>query len=409
MISLTAVTQNFPGLDINPYAVLKTWNYERTSGFRDQSTELIDTLSGQAFLSGLRFNQTWMGSEGTLSFYFTGDSVSRILLRIPHPPKPLEPEFAEKLIKDSLLSEAFAKETLMRDSLRRDSVVMFISAVLGPPVSSGRTSPADKTARYESIWINRGYATVFKDYIEYGDIAITLSKASSWISGEFDIEPNTLLAQRTVIRTKKYTLTASLMSVPSDTSKIAYQSYLIDMMYNTGQRFVENLPETETGYVPYMKFDDTDGTGTEDIWITVPMDDSQTVSREYIYSLQFKEPILIFNSNDFIPAEIRLVEGFGIEITMPDGSTSPMTIPQGHPFRSFFNGNGTPKDPELSIMPKGFSSFSALPRNRTGSLDFVGQISLNQTNPSDKNCIEIRYKAVTGGWELAGFRFPESK
>jgi hypothetical protein len=404
-----SVSQNFPGLDLDPFTILKTWNYDRTVGFKPGAEEIIDTLSGQAYLAGLGFNQSWMGKDVRLSFYFTGDSVSRILLKLPHPVKPLDPAFAEKLIKDSLLSEAFAKETLKQDSLRRDSVVTFISQVFGPPVDSGRTSPAEKTARYESTWINHGYATIFKDYIEYGEIAITLSKASSWISGEFDIEPNTLLAQRTVVRTKKYTLTASLMAVPSDTSKVAYQSYLIDLYYNTGQRFVENLPETETGFVPSMKFDDTDGTGTEDVWITIPMNESQTISREYIFSLQFKEPILIFNSNDFVPSEIRLAEDFTIEIIMPDGSITTLPVPAGNPHRVLFDAKGAPSNPSFSLMPKGFSSFKAQPRNRQGSLDFIGTISLKPGDAREKGGIEIAYKAVTGGWELSAFRFSGAK
>jgi hypothetical protein len=404
-----ASPQNFPGLNLDPYKVLKTWNYDRTSGYKQNGAELIDTISGQAYLAGLSFSQQWMGKEVSLAFYFTGDSVSRILLRIPHPVKSLDPAFAEKLIKDSLLSESFAKETLKQDSLRRDSVIAFISNAFGPPADSGRTSPAEKSARFESTWINQGYSTVFKDYIEYGDIALTLSKATSWISGEFEIESNTILAQRTVIRNKKYTLTASLMAVPSDTSRVAYKSYLIDLMYNTGQRFVENLPETEVGYIPSMKFDDTDGTGTEDVWISIPMNENKSITREYIFSLQYKEPILIFNSNDFVPSEIRLTDDYTAEINMPDGSLFPLIIPQGHPYRTLFESNGKPKDPGYSLVPKGFTSFKAQPRNRSGSLDFVGRISLNPTDKTDQGGIEVSYKSVTGGWELGGVRCTGSK
>lgn len=407
LVAVPVHSQTTPKFPLDPYPVLKNWSYNDLTKIKGDGTEIIDTLAGQAYLAGIRYADVWFGRSGNLDFYFSGEKVSRIQFRNAHPARILTQEQTDLIIRDTAARNAYAREVLKLDSLRRDSIEKEITMVLGPSFSSGRTNPADKKARYSATWINRGYSCVYKDYVDYGLVIFTLMAAPPWISGEFDAPANTELLQKSRIVTKKLSCTCSLLAQPADTGQLSYQNVLLLLEFANGLRFLEMIPDLPPSYLPDMQYDDVNGDGTPDIWISIPMDQGRSVMRQYIYSIPFREPVLIFNSNDMLPSALRFAEGKEISVLMPDGKVLQAQVPASSPAASVFNGAGKPSFTG-SMTPSGYSSFVPNLRNRDGSLDFTGVIRLKPDNTPlpDFGCIEVLYHFLTGGWEVQKIGYP---
>ncbi|HBB91443.1 MAG TPA: hypothetical protein DC042_06925 [Bacteroidales bacterium] len=384
----------------DPYKILKSWNYDKLVRLKGEGTQIIDTLSGQAFIAGLSYTDRCFEKTGTLAFYFNNEDISRMEFRFSHPARPVDQAFAERIMLDTAVRNAYEREVMRNDSLRRDTLVQDVSKILGLPITSGPTSPSDKLVRYSATWINRGFSCVFKDDVEYGNLVFSLSMASAWVSGEYDIDATTEIVQRAISQTRKTSWTTSLLAQPADTGKTVYQRLILVLDYRSGERYVENLPDLEYSYLPSLQFDDTDGTATLDAWITAPVNSGGTVTRQFIYSLQFKEPILIFNTNDFLPDEIRFVSGKQIEIRMADGTLHRIDVTGESPAAKAYGSGGVPIR-DITIRPAGYSQFKPTARNRDGSMNFIGTISLiDEYTKEDFGGIEILYQYVTGGWDV---------
>ncbi len=401
--------QEQPGFPWDPYRILKSWNYDDLVRLKGEGEQIIDTLSGQAFIAGLSYKDFCLNQAGTLAFYFTNEDISRMQFRFSHPAKPVDQAFADRIMRDTAVRNAYEREVMRNDSLRRDSLVQDVSRILGPPITAGTTSPSDKRVRYSATWINNGYSCVFKDDTEYGDLVFSLSMASAWVSGEYDIDAATEIVQRTVTQTRKVTWTTSLLAQPADTGKTTYQRLILVLDYKSGERYVENLPDLEYSYLPSMQFDDTDGSATLDAWITVPLSPDGKVTRQFIYSLQFKEPILVFNSFDFLPDAVRFVTGKQLEIHMLDGTLHRVDVPGESKVAKAFGSGGLPVR-NIEILPSGYSQFKATPRNRDGSMNFIGTILLiDEYTKENFGGIEILYQYVTGGWDVKEIRLSPMK
>ncbi len=409
LIPITSYSQEQTDFPWNPYKILKTWKYDDLVKIKGEGIQIIDTLSGQAFIAGLSYTDRCFEKTGTLAFYFNHEDISRFEFRFSHPAKPVDPAFAERIMRDSAVRNAYEREVMRNDSLRRDSLVQDVSKILGLPITAGRTSPSDKLVRYSATWINKGFSCVFKDDVEFGTLIFSLSMASAWVSGEYDIDPTTVIVQRVINQTRKTSWTTSLLAQPSDSAKTVYQRLILVLDYRTGERYVENLPDLEYSYLPSMQFDDTDGTATLDAWITVPINPGGTATRQFIYSLQFKEPILIFNSNDFLPDEIRFVSGKQIEIHMTDGTLHRIDVKDGSTAGKAFGSGGAPIR-DITIRPAGYSQFEPTARNRDGSMNFIGTISLiDEYTKESFGGIEILYQYVTGGWDIREIQLSPAK
>jgi len=400
-------SQNIPGFPFDPYPILKTWTYDDLIKEKGDGKEIIDTLAGQAYLAGIRYPDTWFDRTGNLEFYFTGEKVSRILFRHFHPVRPLTQEQTDLIKRDTAARNAYTREVLKLDSLRRDSIEREITVILGPSYTAGRTNPADKKARFSATWINRGYSCVYKDYIDYGDIIFTLMAAPSWISGEFDAPGNTELIQKNRIVTKKLSCTCSLLAQPADTGRLVFQNVLLLLEFANGSRFLEMIPDLPASYLPVIQYDDMTGDGTPDIWISIPTDPGCSVTRQYIYTIPFREPVLVFNSNDMLPSALRFTEGKQISALMPDGTVHQVVVPASSTAASVFNAAGKPSFTD-NITPAGFTSFTPNLRNRDGSVDFTGRITMKPENQAlpDYGCLEILYHFATGGWEVQEINYP---
>jgi hypothetical protein len=407
IMAIPAHPQSIPGFPVDLYPILKTWTYDDLITEKGDGEEIIDTLAGQAYLAGIRYSDTWFGRTGNLDFYFTGEKVSRIQFRHTHPTRSLTPEQSELIIRDTAARNAYTREVLTLDSLRRDSIEKEITVVLGPSYTSGRTSPTDRTARFSATWINRGYSCVYKDYVEHGDIIFTLMPSPSWISVEFDAPDNTELIEKGRIITKKLSCTCSLLAQPADTGQLVFQNVLLLLEFANGSRYLEMIPDVPACYLPAIQYEDVNGDAIPDIWISIPTAKESSVTYQYIYSMPFREPILVFNSNDLLPSAFRFRESKQISILMPDGKVHQVDVPASSAAASLFNAAGKPSFTE-TITPIGFSSFTENPRNRDGSVDFTGVIRMKPDNPAlpDYGCIEILYHFVTGGWEVQKIKYP---
>ena len=394
-------------LPVSPYKILKSFTYDKLIAERGEGIEIIDTLAGQAYLAGIQYPETLLGLKGTLDYFFTGDSVSRMVFRYNHPVPPPEPQIADRIVRDTAFRNLFTRQTLERDSLRRDTLIRGLSEILGPPVASGKTAPSERNARFSTSWINHGYSCIFRDYVDYGEIVFTLPNASAWIRGEFDIDPATEIVQRSVQMYKKERMTVTLMAQPDPESNIRYIHYFLLLEFGNGQRFVENLPDMDPGYLPKLKFDDTNGTGTLDAWVSIPMSPDGGSTREFIYSLQFREPILVFNSLDYLPESVQLQPGRKIVITGTDGTRQELAVGTNDPWGVLFNSSGEPQF-AFEKTPAGFHEFFSEPRNRDGTLNFTGHMSLN-AGMKHTAVLKMRFKHSMGGWEPAQYSTGELK
>jgi hypothetical protein len=275
-----------------------------------------------------------------------------------------------------------------RDSVSRDSVVRAISEVMGVPLSNSRTAATEKFARHSATWINRGYSCLYKDYMDYSEIVFSLSTLPAWAVGEFGIPAGSQMLRKTQVSTRKLSWSSGLIGLPAASPIMTYASLFLLVEFTTGQRYVAAIPENGPGYLPDFTFDDCDGDAIPEVWVRVPADLTGSVMRHYLFTMKFKEPNLIFNGDELLPASIQLDEPGKITINYADGSSrqAPMTKPEEFASKT--------------LIPAGFSSLVTTRLNSDGSANFTGTINL--PGPGEKGAsghIEITYKHTTGGWE----------
>ncbi len=399
------LSQEKPGFPIDPYVILGNWYFDDLIREKGDGEPILDTIAGKAMITGAQYPDRWFGKSGSLQFYFTGEKVSRIIFRHHHPAKTIAPELADLIVKDTAARNAYTREALKLDSLRRDSIEKEIGIILGPSLTSERTSPVDKYARFMATWINRGYSCVYKDYIEYGDIVFTSAETPSWVQGEFGTPDKTVIIQQGKVETRDLSWTYSLITVPSDTLRMAYERIFLLAEYSSGIRFLEPLPEGPPFCLPAIHYDDADGDGVPDAWIWVPGNSNEPFSRSYIYSQKFREPILIFNPDDHFPAEMSLSEGLQIQVILQNGTEYLVPVPAGSPASAAFDSRGMPIQSGL-IMPRGFKEFGVTERNRNGSVNLHGQIPLLLNGRTgDIGFLDILYGFDGGGWEISEIKY----
>jgi hypothetical protein len=179
-----------------------------------------------------------------------------------------------------------------------------------------------------------------------------------------------------------------LASVPKNP-----QSYLCSksvVAFAPGQRFLLNIPKNSISYLPTLIFKDCDGDAIPEAWIQAPVNKSGTEIRSILFSLPFKEPNLIFDTDDQLPSVITMVSSSKVSATFQDGSVRTADI----------TGNPSSSQSMASINPKGFRYLNTTKLNNDGSTNFVGSIGLSASPGAlPKSILEITYKFVQGGWE----------
>ncbi len=417
--------RNFP---FDPYTILKTWDYDQLLKKMGNGEEVLGRSNNQTYLAGLSYPTDLLGMKGKLEFNFARDSISRIQFRMEHPMRVTSADLAGKQMRDPTENPEYVMaikrldSIQKRDSISRDSVVRAISDILGTPISNSRTAVTEKNARHAAIWVQRGYTTLYKDYSTYSEIVFSLSTVPLSIVGEFEIPAGTQILQKAVVNTRKLSWTASLLGHPQNAASMSFTdiflylefstgekslvsvpknaiSYLtskIPAAFATGQRSLLILPRNAIGYLPVMTFEDCDGDAIPEVWVQVPSDIKGYPARHLIYAVNFKEPNLIFDTDDLIPSGISLQNSNRISITFQDGTN-----------RVIEAGSSVTLSKQTDpIRPKGFKYLSTTKLNSDGSANFVGGIELKASaGSSSPGILEITFKHASGGWETDQIRF----
>lgn len=418
----SAESQDIKNFPFNPFVILKSWNYDFLLKTMGNGEEIIGTMRNQTYLAGLKYPADLLGMHGKLEFTFVKDSISRFQFTKEHETRVISSDLADRKTRDPAVSLEYKSAMQKLDSLQkldsfsRDSVVKAISEILGTPLSNGRTAITEKNARYSAVWINRGYSCLYKDYIDFSEIVFTLSTVPLLAVGEFDIPTGTEILRKVMVNTRKMSWSASLLGFPSDTPKMIFSDVFLLLEFATGQKYLVSLPKNAIdflsrpfflefpagqrclmlvpqngiGYLPLLTFEDCDGDAIPEAWIQVPFDLKESRSRHYLFSLQYKEPNLIFNSDEQIPSAISIQNGSRIMVTLQDGTTRvvespmPIAIPnQG-----------------AKLYPKGFKYFNSTKLNTDGSTNFIGGIELRFSKGTPSlGVLEITYKHSSNGWE----------
>jgi hypothetical protein len=415
--------QTIKKFPFDPLVILKSWNYDDLIKKMGEGEEIMNTMKNQQYLAGLKYPFDLLGKKGSLAFYFKKDSISQFQFRQQHAVRVTSANLADKKIRDPGLNMennlAMQKlDSVQRmDSLSRDSVVRAISEILGPPLSIGATDATEKDARFSALWINFGYSCLYKDFIDYSETVFSISTVPIWMTGEFDVPASTEILKKSVVKTMKMTWTASILGVPYAGKGLTYtdiflffefitgQKYLVSlpknaidylsrpylMEFGTGQRFYLTIPENSIGYVPTVTFEDCDGDAIPEAWIQVPIVAGGSQVRHYIYSLKYKEPNLIFNSDEQIPLAISIAINSRVTVTLPDGALRTVEIPRQ-----------TGIVPQAAkLIPKGYNYLNNSPRNTDGTTNFTGGIEFQVSSKGITNPIlEIIYKHIPNGWEI---------
>ena len=385
--------RNFP---FDPFVILKSWNYDFLIKTMGKGEEITGTMKNQTYLAGLKYPADLLGMHGNLEFTFNKDSISRFQFRKEHKASVTSADLAGGKMRDPAVNSEYNRaiqklDSLQKmDSISRDSVVRAISEILGPPVSNGRTAVTEKNARHSAVWINRGYTCLYKDYINYSEIVFSLSTIPLWAVGEFGIPAGTEIIQKTLVNTRKMSWTASLLGLPLDAGRMIYSDILLLLEFAAGQRYLESVPKNAINYLPRLIFEDCDGDGIPEAWLQVPSDKDGIQTRHFLFSLPFKEPNLIFSSDDLIPVSISIQNGSRIIITLQDETTRVLES----------QGPVAKLNQTVQLNPKGFKYLRSTKLNTDGSTNFIGGIEL-RTSPETPGfgILEISYKHTAGGWE----------
>ncbi len=384
---------------LDPYTILKTWTYEDVSKELGPGEQIIDTVRKQAYLAGYRYTREWFGRQGSLEFYFSPNGISRIQFSINYPVRELATDLQEQIKRDTLIRNAYNTEVLIQDSIRRDSVIQAISLVLGQPFSSGPTPAADKASKFAASWFTGGYVCSLRDLGTTTVVVFALAGTPDWAVREFDLPEQGMLISKEKIKQKRLAWTASLVAVPAPENKTSYERIFLLLEFESGQRFAEGLPAlSHEALLPKIYFDDLTGDAVYEAWITVPLNLENRTERHYFYSLQFKDPQIIFNTDYSLPSEIVFQKGYNLDIVFPDGTILQQTLPKQGKIASFYLSDGNLKTP-VTLHPDGFSSLLESERLRNGSLNLAGLIALPMAGKESAGFVSITYQYNNGEWE----------
>ncbi|MFO7616879.1 MAG: hypothetical protein R6V75_06480 [Bacteroidales bacterium] len=386
------------GFPVDPYPVLKSWNYQNVRSTLGTGEQIVDTMHGQAYLAGYRYERRWLDRDGLLEFFFTPQGISRVQFRIAHPiPEPSE-EVSRQLRQDTVLTKAYNLELARMDSLRRDSLVAGISQMMGVPSSAGPTPSADRQARYSANWFNHGYACTMRDLGNSTVMVFAIAKAPDWAVRQFSLAEEVEVISKQKVTQRRQSWTASLLGAPAEGSPMLYERVYLLLEFDTGQRYTESLPP-----LPYparmvrLTYTDADGNAFNDPWVIVELSEGAG-ERHYIYSLQYREPIPVFDTDSQLPYELALRDKFVLDISFPDGTVLHQDLPRDERFGTFYSSGGLVRE-QLEIHPDGYHTLLEDGRNRDGSLNLAGTIPLVLSNGEVAGLIRISYRFSDGTWK----------
>ncbi len=447
VISWLAVTpgktmaQDMPN---NPREILKIWDYYKLTEILGEGDPIIDTLAGQAYISGMRYEQNWFNRQATVSYLFTDIDISDLQLKFWSPNTEARTggkirNVVDPLLRDSLIrafqiqdslrvdsvnrilrmkpdlitsmqnkaSEANARQKMLYDldSLRCDSLIHDMSLTLGKPLRQDTTSHTER-ARYSAVWIHQGLAVSLKDYTDYTEVGFSIPKVPVQQAGKFGIDSRFEIFEKLLLEVDQEKLEVSLMALPVQKELEFFNGLMLMVDNKMGQSELTD-PYQENTLVKDLYIDTLDFNNDDipELWIRFePVDD--TIGRVHkIYTIEFYEPILTFDSSIDIQEglQARLVNGFQIEVLFHDGTK--FMHPVNRKIKSVaqkFNSNGVLTGPDL-ILP-----------GKIKYLKLKGQHDQDRTLESSIPLIDassnvpigdliVHWKLDSGYWEIIDF------
>ncbi len=434
-LAINGISAQDLGLRADPYEIIAGWTYEDVQREYGEGDKIIDTMSGKAYIAGFKYHQTWFNKPCELEFYFTDVNVSRFLLRFIHPNNAILEKEDEKrkenyrqsqLVtdkeKDSLLLErlkddsrmfdsvAYLKELFYRwdllekDSLRSDSLIRSISEIIGKPLKEGRTSHTEKESRYQATWIQNGYSCSLKDYRQFTEVNFGVSPAPGAAIAEFYLDPGIKLIEKFVMNIKGEKLEISLLGLPRAGRNLFYDRLFILASTQTGGLYLDELPEERNGGTnPRLEVSDLTGDNIPDVWLKVDIDPDGFCTNNFIYTMELKEPLLIFDPLDdlFFELEGEFQDDYNALIIIDGAERSILPLQKDkEDYKTIFDQKGKLLK-EVKVWPGCLERIEAQAYKSKKGSQIIGYLAIHGVSKSDIiGYMQATWDYSSGGWEL---------
>lgn len=422
------------GFKADPYNIIAGWTFEDVQREYGVAENIIDTMSGQAYISGFKYQQMWFDQPCELEFYFSDENVSRFLVRFSHPnfailekedekrkesvdPNQVFDEGIDSLViqrlKDNIRmfdSVAYLKELyyrmdlLEKDSLRSDSVIRNISDILGQPLREGPTHHSERDSRYQASWIKNGYSCSLKDYRQYTEVNFGISPAPGAAIAEFNLDHKVKLIEKTLLTIKGEKLEVSLLGLPRSGRNLYYDRLFILNTTQSGRLYLDELPEERNGGInPRLEVTDLTGDNIPDVWLKVDIDPEGTCTNNFIYTMELKEPLLIFDPLDdlFFELEGEFQDDYNALIIIDGAERSNLPLQRDkEDYKGIFDQNGKILK-KVHISPGCLEKIEAQPYKSKAGSQINGYLSIYGVSRSDIiGYLIASWDYDSGGWEL---------
>ncbi len=424
-------------LRADAYKILSSWTYEDVISQYGDGIQIIDTMAGQAYIAGFRYDDEWFDRPCELEFYFTDVYVSRFLLRFIHPNNLILEEVDKKLqevnrpgvlesnvIPDSVwlkrlkenpdlldsLRNVFLKEFVFRksmfekDSLRSDSLIRTISDILGSPLREGPTPHTDKDSRYFATWIKNGFSCSLKDYRKFTEVYFGIPPAPGAAISEFSLDPGTKLIEKFYIKVKNESLEISLLGISVPKSGGYYSQINLLAATRNGSLYLEELPEErQGGYNPKIQTIDLTGDGITDIWLQAETGDNNGCTTNFIYTMELIEPLLIFDPLEDFDLELdgEFQDNYQAMVLIAGYPRTYIPLDKNNPdYQGLYDPNGKLIKP-VKLSPGCMQRFEAMPYTSKKGQQFLGYLPIyGLSDAKPIGFVQAIWDYNTGGWEL---------
>lgn len=388
--------QVFPN---DPLSILKDWDYYQLTDRLGDGDPIIDTMAGQAYIAGMRYQETWLNRRAEVSYYFTDTDISALTLTFWSPytsertrgivPPTSDPEIRDSLLQvfryqDSLrmdsisrltrqdtmyLAELKARTIRMNaekqrlydlDSIRCDSLIHDLSAVMGTPYEQDSTLHTETRARWYALWFNHGLAASLKDYTDYTTISFSVSGLSPHRARAWGLLEDNELYMKSKARIDKDPVDFSLYGVPVPDSTKQYHQLSLLIEPKAGAVFSEKLIDGVPFTKPEAKLIQTGGGASRLAWISAQKASTDSCQIHQIILFEGLEPIILFDSETdlYHISEGKLLPGYQAELTLSDDTRMVFGVGQSELIRSYYQADGSLTGKEDMLIPGCLRSMS---------------------------------------------------
>ncbi len=424
-------------LKADAYKILSSWTHEDVTRQYGEGVQIIDTMAGQAYIAGFRYDDEWFDRPCELEFYFSDIYVSQFVLRFIHPNNLLleieddkkkeaaktgnletniiadsvwikrlkeNPDVMDSL-KNVFLSEfVFRKSMFEQDSLRSDSLIRKISDILGNPIKEGVTPHTDKDSRYFATWIKGGFSCSLKDYRKFTEVYFGISPAPGAAIAEFNLDPGTRLIEKLNLKVKNKSLEISLLGLPAFKGSNYFMQLNLLLTTPHGGLYLEELPEErQGGSNPKIQHIDLTGDGIGDIWLQAESGDGRGCTTNFIYTMELIEPLLIFDPlEDFeLQLDGEFQDDYQAMVLIDGYPRTYIQLDKNNPiYKELYDSSGKLLK-QVYLTPGCMKQLEAMPYKSKKGHQFTGYLPIHGLSEANVIAyVQAIWDYNTGGWEL---------